>query len=442
MSAKLRMTLWVTLMVLLLCVFVLVFVLVLNSREIAGDPIRDLVDTVLENANDVEFDNGHFQWDDLRVYRRGVYCSFYDNEGQLLLSANREDMDVSNFDFQPNVLRTVSLNGEKYYLYDAYVDLTITGIWIRGVLSTTNNTGVMQTIMVLTVTLLPVLLALTFGGAWLIAYLSLRPMERIVDAANSISDGSDLSGRIQLERGPKEFRRLGQAFDRMFERLEQDFLTERQFASDASHELRTPTTVILAECDRARRKARSPEDYRKSLTVIEEQGQRMSELVQQLLELTRMQHGVDRYPMREADLSTFILSCCEEFQTLDSKGIQLHIDVTEGVRARFNPALLSRVIFNLLQNAYKYGKENGNIWVRLRREAEAALLHVQDDGIGIDPTNMEKIWHRFWQADDSRGVNGGSGLGLAMVREIVEYHGGKVTVESTPGQGSIFTVVL
>ncbi len=443
MSAKLRMTLWVTLMVLLLCLLVLVFVLVLNSRNIAADPARYLVDVVLENADDVEFDNGRFDWHDLHVCRRGVYCSFYNSDEKLLLSANPEELDLSPYPFRTNVLRSITSDGKDYYLYDAYVDMTVSGLWIRGVVSTENNTGVMHTITVLTVTLLPLLLALTFGGSLLISHFSFRPMEKIVEAANSISDGNDLSERIRLTRGPKEFRMLSQAFDRMFERLERDFQAERQFASDASHELRTPTTVILAECDRARRKDREPEDYQKSLAVIEEQGKHMSDLIQQLLTLTRMQHGVDRYPLREANLSVFTAACCEEFQPVNDRGIRLETDISEDITASFNPALLSRIIFNLLQNAYQYGRENGSILLSLRQEDGRAVLRVRDDGIGIAPEDREKIWQRFWQADPARNDgSGSSGLGLSMVREIAEFHGGSASVESKPGEGSTFTVTI
>ena len=111
----------------------------------------------------------------------------------------------------------------------------------------------MHTITVLTATLLPILLAITIGGGWLIAWSAMRPVEKILAAVDGISAGEDLSARLNMQRGPREMRRLSAAFDRMFARLEKAFDTERQFTSDASHELRTPITVILAECDRAKR---------------------------------------------------------------------------------------------------------------------------------------------------------------------------------------------
>lgn len=442
MSAKLRLTLWFTLMVFILAAMVLVFVLVINSAAITDDPAERLVKTVLRNADDVEFDNGRFDWEELEPYRRGVYCSFYSTAGELLLAAEDPGMTALSLPFEKNIIRTVNIGGQDYFCYDSYVDMDITGIWIRGLVSSSDRSGLMHTIIVLTCTLLPALMALTLGGGWIIALDAFRPMEKILSAADSISDGGDLTARVGLKRGPTEMRRLSRAFDRMFARLELSFNAERQFASDASHELRTPITVILAECDRAKRKDKSPEDFLASIAVIEEQGKHMSELVQQLLGLTRMQHGTDRYPMRRSDLSIFVESCCGEFMPHDSRGISLETDIKPGIEADFNPALMSRVVQNLLQNAYKYGRENGHILVSLEQRGGRALLRVRDDGIGIAPEDQDKIWQRFWQADTSRGEDGGSGLGLAMVKEIAEFHGGRASVDSEPGKGSTFMVEI
>lgn len=439
MSAKLRLTAWFTLMVLILAVMVLVFVLVINSYSITDDPAGRLVRMVMHNADEVEFDKGRFEWDDLDACRRGVYCSFYDDEGQFLLGAAPEGVSPE-LDFEPGVLRSFTSGEQEYYLYDFYVDMDVAGIWIRGLVSAADRSGLMHTILVLTCTLLPALLLLTVGGGWLIARGAFKPMEDILTAADSISDGDDLTARLNLRRGPSEMKRLSRAFDRMFSRLEHSFNTERQFASDASHELRTPITVILAECDRAKRKDETREDFLESIEVIEEQGKHMSQLVQQLLSLTRMQHGTDKYPMRRTDLSLFVESCCSEFVPADRRGISLETDIEKKVEAAYNPALMSRVVQNLLQNAYKYGKEGGHIWLSLRRDGRGAVLTVRDDGIGISKADQAHIWQRFWQADAARGDESGTGLGLSMVKEIAEFHGGSVSVESELGKGSTFTV--
>ena len=438
MSAKLRLALWVTFMVLLVSIMVLVFVLVINRHSLPEDPAAYLVDVVIDNANDVEFDRGTFEWDDLSVYKRGVYCSFYNTNGELLLSADKDDMDFSGEPFVANQIRTVTSGGREFYLYDTYVDMEVSGLWIRGVTLTDSHQGITDIILRLTVIILPIILIITFLGALWISSRTFRPIEKIVETANSINDADDLTDRINLTKGPKEMKQLAGSFDRMFERLEKVFDAERQFTSDASHELRTPTAIILAECDRAKRKAETPEDYRESIDNISEQGRRMSALIDELLGITRLQQGTERYPLSKGDLSEFVTLSSEEFVPADDRGIRMETEIEPGIECSFNASLMSRVIYNLLQNAYKYGRDNGYVRLTLGREGSDAVIRVKDNGIGIKKEDLDKIWQRFWQADSSRGSEGGNGLELAMVKEIAELHGGSVTAESTEGRGSEF----
>lgn len=441
LSVKMRMTLWFTLMVLLMAAMVLVFVLVINANTISDDPAGRLVRVVLSNVGDVEFDHGRFEWDDLEVYNRGVYCDFYNEQGELLLGAMPEEVDIT-LPLETNVMRSQVIDGVEYYVYDSYVDMDVTGIWIRGVINANDRSGLMRTILILTLSIVPGLLLLAIGGGWLISWLSFRPMDKMIGVANDISDGGDLSRRLALKRGPKELKKLGRVFDRMFERLEQSFTAESQFVSDASHELRTPITIILAQCDRSKRKDETKEDFLTSIGVIEEQAKGMSQMVQHLLGLTRMHHGTDRYPMREGDLSAFVEMCANEFVPEKDRGIELKTEIEDEVSLKFNAALISRVIHNLLQNAYKYGRDGGHILLKLKKLKDGAEISVTDDGIGIAKEDLDKVWKRFWQADSSRGEDGGSGLGLAMVKEIANFHGGSASVESELGKGSTFTVFL
>ena len=310
--------------------------------------------------------------------------------------------------------------------------------WIRGVVLTDSHQGISDIILRLTIIILPVILIVTFLGALWISSRTFRPIEKIVATANSINDADDLTDRIALKKGPKEMKQLAGAFDRMFERLEKVFDAERQFTSDASHELRTPTAIILAECDRAKRKAETPEDYRESIDNISEQGRRMSALIDELLGITRLQQGTERYPLSKGDLSEFVTLSSEEFVPADDRGIRMETEIEPGIECSFNASLMSRVIYNLLQNAYKYGRDNGYVRLTLGREGSDAVIRVKDNGIGIKKEDLDKIWQRFWQADSSRGSEGGNGLGLAMVKEIAELHGGSVTAESTEGRGSEF----
>ena len=217
----------------------------------------------------------------------------------------------------------------------------------------------------------------------------------------------------------------------------------REFVANVSHELRTPITVILAECDRAKRKAYTRDDFLESVGVIEQQSEHMSQLVQALLGLTRMEHGMDKYPIKRMDLSALACSCCEECPPPPGSHAEVELDIQPDIQAACNAGLMSRVVVNLLQNAYKYGGEQVRVRVSLHENADGkAVLRVADDGPGIAPEDQDKVWQRFWQADPSHGEDGGCGLGLAMVKEIVQLHGGTMQFESRVGNGTVVTVEL
>ena len=210
-------------------------------------------------------------------------------------------------------------------------------------------------------------------------------MEKVISTAEAISDGGDLSRRIGLPKGRSEISRLAAAFDGMCDRLERSFEAERQFTSDASHELRTPVAVILAECDSLDHGQPTEEDYRQSVDVIRRQGQQMSRLIGQLLHITRLEQGTQKLQLETADLSQLVEVLCEEQAHLAPEGTTLAVHTQPDLLVNGDVTLLSRLLTNLISNAYRYGKPNGHVWVDLRREGQWAVLSVRDDGSGIAP---------------------------------------------------------
>ena len=443
MSAKLRLTVWIAVMMLLLSIIMLVFILWVDQKGFVDDSPERLIETVVNNERKFETENSEIAWDEVDFYTRGVYCAFYDESGKLLRGVTVDGLNPSDIPFNEYEVQTVTLDGDRFYIYDAELE-TFDGqpVRIRGIVPENDDSGAAHTVMVMTITLLPLMLVVSIIGGWIIAKRAFDPVEKITQTANSISDGNDLTQRIALRKGPSELIALSNTFDGMFDRLERSFSAEKQFTSDASHELRTPITVIKASCDRAKRKDSTREDFLETLSVIDEQADNMSSLVNHLLSLTRLQQGTERYPLDTGDLSELVREVCEDYIPEDRRGISLHTDIPEGISARFNAQLFASLIQNLLQNAYRYGVECGNIWLTLRGSGGRACLTVRDDGIGMTAGEQEKVWQRFWQADASRSENSGSGLGLPLVKEIAELHGGTVSVSSAPGSGSTFTVVI
>ena len=227
----------------------------------------------------------------------------------------------------------------------------------------------------------------------------------------------------------------------MLDRLESSFEAERRFTADASHELRTPTAVILAQTEYSLERDRSPEEYRDALQTVQKQGRRMSVLIDDMLNYTRLEQSPERYPFTVLDLSWLTQEAAEEFAMLGVRGIVIETEIEPGVCISGNAMLLSRLLRNLLSNAIRYGRENGCVRVGLRSAAEKAVLSVSDDGIGVAPEEQEKIFERFYRADTSRSVQG-TGLGLPMVKRIAQLHGGTVELESEVGRGSTFRVIF
>lgn len=289
--------------------------------------------------------------------------------------------------------------------------------------------------------ILPFFVLLAAVGGYFIVKRTLNPISHITDAARNISGGRDLTKRIGIPFANDEVSRLANAFDHMFARLERSFEAEKQFTSDASHELRTPTTVILAQCSYAKKHADSLEEYQEAIDVIDRQARKMSLLIERLLDMTRLDLGTQKLVMETVNLSEMACVLCEE-QDTGVRGISIIPWIDEGITIQADPFLISRVITNLLDNAQKYGKEGGHIFFRLSSFGAVVILEVEDDGIGIEAGELDKIWKRFYQVGASRDADAGLGLGLSMVQQIVELHGGKIIVESILGCGSCFTVRL
>ena len=266
-----------------------------------------------------------------------------------------------------------------------------------------------------------------------------RRMRAILNQVGRMREG-DYSQQPPV-RGHDEVERLSRAFNELAARLESSEARRRQFVSDASHELRTPVAVILAECDSLDHGQPTEEDYRQSVDVIRRQGQQMSRLIGQLLHITRLEQGTQKLQLETADLSQLVEVLCEEQAHLAPEGTTLAVHTQPDLLVNGDVTRLSRLLTNLISNAYRYGKPNGHVWVDLRREGQWAVLSVRDDGSGIAPEDRERIFQRFYQVDAARGKDG-SGLGLFMVQQAARLHGGSVTVDSRIGEGSTFIVRL
>ena len=440
LSVKQKLTIWIILLMLLLVGLVLGFMLAVSSSVVTEHAHDQLTTTLRGNLSGISRENGTLSFsEDFSFTRSGVYTLVYSDSGALL--AGQLPLSFpEGITFENGITRTVSGASDDFYVLDYWLHFGWDdGVWVRGVTPMPDTADILNELADIALLLLPLMVIVSGLGAYLIARSTFRPIDRMIRTVGEISEGRDLSRRIGLPSGRDEISRLGQAFDSMFARLETSFEAEKQFTSDASHELRTPVAVILAQCGDARRNAQTPEQYAEAIDVVERQAKRMSDMIARLLQMTRLEQGTQRIAMEHADISSLVEVICGEQPQLP-QGITLQSDIQPDVEAWFDVTLMSRLLQNLINNAAQYGRENGHIWVVLRRMEGDVVLSVRDDGIGIPAEQLDKIWQRFYQVDPARGAEGGAGLGLPMVQQIAALHGGTVTVDSREGEGSCFTL--
>ncbi|MBQ7121420.1 MAG: HAMP domain-containing histidine kinase [Clostridia bacterium] len=313
-------------------------------------------------------------------------------------------------------------------------------VWVRGIVPADATAGAFNAIAKTVAYIIPFFILIAAAGAYLISKKTVKRVEDIGVSAREISSGSDLSKRIEIKGSRDEIAQLADTFNGMLERLQSSFESEKQFTSDASHELRTPLAVIKAECEFALSDKADSDDKQEALLSVNEQADKMTQLVNALLSLTRTEQGTQRFRFEKADMSLLVEEVCASF--VPSKGITVNTDIQKDIYYNMDISLISRMLENLLSNAVKYGKENGYINVSLKETDGGITLCVRDNGIGIAKEDIPKIWGRFYRADSSRSGSEGFGLGLALVDRIAALHGAKAEVSSVLGEGSEFKIIF
>ena len=283
-------------------------------------------------------------------------------------------------------------------------------------------------------------LLLGLGGGWFFAGLALRSVRRIGAAARRISEGA-LSERIPAARMDRELGELADVLNATFARLDAAFARQQQFTADAAHELRTPLAVILTETQTALRRDRPPGEYRDTLRACEEAAQKMRRLAESLLELARLDAGPDRGERVATDLALLAQESLEPLRPLaEQRDIRIQTDLKPAEIA-CRPDQIGRVFVNLLTNALDHTPPGGTIRVSTAVENGEVLAIVADTGEGIAPEDLPHVFDRFYRACRTRSrAEGHAGLGLAICKGIMDAHGGRIDVASTPGRGAVFTL--
>lgn len=444
-SVKMKVTLWYASFMMLLVLFMLGFLFFIGEEMVSSGTQNILIETVESSYNEIEYDDGKLEIDDdLEFSSAGMYLSIFDSTGELQYG-RVPNIFSTTLKFTNGTIQPYKKGDTSWLIYDSKFNITGYGdIWVRGVMSIDESAQAFDTLLKLSAIAMPffVLIAIFFG--YLITKRAFRPISKIQAAAQRIGEDSDLSKRINLGKGTDEIYTLANTFDSMFNRLERAFEHERQFTSDVSHELRTPITVIISQCEYSLEHAKTMEEAKDALSSVLHQSRNMASLINQLLTLARADKGHSKLNLEQIDISELCqIIVSQQEENAQEKKIKLHADIEPNIVMHSDETMMMRLLLNLIENGIRYGSDGGNLYISVHKNNQTVDIQIKDDGIGIDEQHISKIWDRFYQVDSARSSSiEGLGLGLSMVKWIVEAHGGSIKVESTLGVGSNFIVTL
>ena len=289
---------------------------------------------------------------------------------------------------------------------------------------------------------IPIGVSLGFAGGYAISRAALRPVEEVSWLAARI-DVSRLSERLEVPRTGDVVQLLAQTFNAMLSRLETAVQQLQRFTADASHELRSPISVIRTTAELALRQGRTDQNLREDMREIHDESKHLTELTEDLLTLARADAGIDALPMSSVDLVSLAREVCDQHRLLaNGRTLDLQLE-TVSATVEGNEPSLRRLLIILVDNAVQHTPQGASIRVTLQGHSGHLMVSVADTGEGIPAEELDRVFDRFYRFDPARNrANGGSGLGLSIAKWITDSHGGGITVSSEVGKGSTFQVRL
>jgi len=299
---------------------------------------------------------------------------------------------------------------------------------------------------------IPIALLLSGLGGFLIAWLSLRPLKEFSQEVGHISEKS-MDKRVHEDKLSEELKELAKAFNATLNRLERSFKEQKRFISDASHELRSPTSIIKSYCEIPLRKERSPEEYTDALKVILDNTERMEVLIEDLLTISFLEQKKAPFYKERLSINALLSNITSMMRPIaEQREVKLKLNYCPGkdIYLVGNKEHLIELLVNIVDNAIKYNRKYGEVIIDLQDTADMAVIKVSDTGIGISAEEREKIFQRFYRSDASRrrynkgttGKQKGTGLGLSIAKDIAAAHQGRIEVENKMEEGTTFIISL
>lgn len=449
-SVKTRITIWYTGIMLILITAVLVSVGTLSYRMSIDNTEKNVTARVSQIANKLNsMDKDVFGTVDNNEEFKNV--SVYTENGKYI--SGQYNYDIAKIKFKDGILRRENIDGKEYIIYDVQTKQFGRpdrsnghgGFWIRGAESVNSVILLGQSAFSVILVIIPLILLLAALGGYYITKKAFLPINNIIKTANDICIQGDISQRIEInpQLKPDELYNLSVTLNQMLDKIEKLIKQEKQFTSDASHELRTPISVILAQGEYLLDIAENKKEKELAENIVTKANQ-LKKLVSRLLLLARIDQNRQKFNKERVDLGVLIDIAANNMKEIAAKkDIIILTNASDSILIYADEALLLSVLTNLISNGIKYGKPHGNVIISAAKLANSAEITITDNGIGIAPEHIDKIWGRFYRVDNARSnENGSNGLGLSMVKSIVELHGGKIFVKSVPNEGTEFRIVL
>ena len=428
-----KITLWYTVFVVILIAIMITVSFTVANKMVGDLNERELMESVVEMTAEMISEPDEFhEFDD------GIYFVKYNSNGIEMAGMSPRGFDLT-LKFTGDTVRTYEKNGEKYYYFDKKVN-TPEDEWVRGMVPVNKLSDEINRMLLIILILSPLLLVTIIYGGYKIIKKALSPVEKISNTAIEIQKNGDFSKRIEIENRKDEIHKMATAFNEMLNSLENFYLNEKQFSSDVSHELRTPVSVILTESQYSLEYVDTLEEAKDSFSVIQRQAKRMSELINQIMELSKIEKQII-IPIQKINFSEITKKILQDYKNLiDKKNIKILKEIEKNIFIIGDKIMIERLLDNLLNNAMKFTKSEIN--VKLYSESKNCILEIEDNGIGIPEEEKELIWGRFYQINNSRNksINKDFGLGLFLVSKIAEQHNAVIEVKSKPDKGTKFIV--
>ncbi len=359
----------------------------------------------------------------------------------ILTEDNSFDKEM-NF-IKVNIYKTIKINNKAYRSLLSPVEADEdTTLVLQTAASLENIENDLNRLLLIFWIVIPLALLITGLTAFFISKKAFNPVIQMAETANRISIDS-LDKRLDLPNTRDEIYGLGETLNQMIERIDNSVKSQRQFIADASHEIKTPLTIIQTELELVEKKLVDL-SLKENIQVALSEVERLNGLVQSLLTLVKLESFQNILNLKNIRLDELLVECFRTMKkTADENNIQLTVSLSDPVEIKGDEEKLKSIFINLIDNAVKYSGKNSVVSIEMRKSNNDSVeISVADNGQGMTTEEANNVFKRFYRSNETRSDISGSGLGLSITKKLVEMHNGKIKVQSSPGKGSKFTVIL